>query len=62
MSRARRTRPALQPVIPEQGFVRVAQLLGCRRRGWVCCAPHIQVWALRMDTSGKVAGSSEAGA
>jgi prophage regulatory protein len=39
MSRAKRTRPASQPVIPENGYVRVAQLLGCRRRGWVPILP-----------------------
>jgi prophage regulatory protein len=39
MSRAKATRPASQPVIPEDGYVRVAQLLGCRRRGWVPILP-----------------------
>jgi prophage regulatory protein len=27
--------PAAQPVIPETGYVRIAQILGCQRRGWV---------------------------
>jgi prophage regulatory protein len=39
MSKAKRTRPAIQPVIPEQGYVRVAQLLGCQRRGIVPILP-----------------------
>ena len=32
-------RLASQPVIPENGYVRVAQLLGCRRRGWAPILP-----------------------
>lgn len=28
-----------QPVIPQEGYVREAQLLGCRRRGWVAILP-----------------------
>jgi prophage regulatory protein len=35
----RRPRPASQPVIPAEGFVRVSQLLGCRRRGIVPILP-----------------------
>lgn len=27
------------PVIPTEGYVREAQLLGCRRRGWVPILP-----------------------
>jgi prophage regulatory protein len=30
---------AIQPVIPESGYVRVSQLLGCRRRGLVPILP-----------------------
>ncbi len=29
----------VQPVIPESGYVRVSQLLGCRRRGLVPILP-----------------------
>jgi prophage regulatory protein len=35
----RRPRPGSQPVIPKNGYVRVAQLLGCRKRGWVPILP-----------------------
>jgi prophage regulatory protein len=35
----RRPRPASQPVLPEYGYVRVAQLLGCRRRGLIPILP-----------------------
>jgi prophage regulatory protein len=31
--------PASVPVIPDQGFVRVHQLIGCRRRGLVPILP-----------------------
>lgn len=35
----RRPRPTIQPVLPENGYVRVSQLLGCRRRGLVPILP-----------------------
>jgi prophage regulatory protein len=33
------SKPKAQPVIPAEGFVRVSQLLGCRRRGIVPILP-----------------------
>jgi prophage regulatory protein len=33
------SKPKAQPVIPAEGFVRVSQLLGCRRRGLVPILP-----------------------
>ena len=35
MSKIKANTPASVPVIPEHGFVRVSQLIGCRRRGIV---------------------------
>jgi prophage regulatory protein len=37
MSKAKR--PAIQPVLPAEGYVREAQLLGCKRRGWLPILP-----------------------
>lgn len=41
-------RPASQPVLPAEGWVREAQLLGCKRRGWLPVLPvsryTLRVW------------------
>jgi prophage regulatory protein len=37
--RAKASNPAIQPVIPAEGFVRVSALIGCRRRGIVPILP-----------------------
>jgi prophage regulatory protein len=39
MSKLKLNTPASVPVIPETGFIRVSQLIGCRRRGLVPILP-----------------------
>jgi predicted DNA-binding transcriptional regulator AlpA len=39
MLKPRAKRPASQPVLPAEGYVREAQLLGCKRRGWLPILP-----------------------
>jgi prophage regulatory protein len=48
MMKPKANRPVSQPVLPAEGYVREAQLLGCKRRGWVAVLPvsryTLRVW------------------